>query len=75
MHPRFSSIAVGLVSATLLAASIGSPSPVRADPSEAMVRGWIFEDLDRDGIRDTGEHGLAGTVVCLHRYDWCDHTE
>ncbi len=67
-------MAVGLVSATLLAVSFGGPDPVSAQ-SEALIGGWIFEDLDRDGIRDVGEHGLAGTVVCLHGYNWCDHTE
>jgi hypothetical protein len=73
MHRSVRSIAIGLVSATLLTASLGGLNPVSA--SEGLIGGSIFHDLDRDGIWDAGERSLAGTVVCLHRHDWCDHTE
>ncbi len=59
----------------MLAASLVSPVPVVGQSDDGLIRGWIFEDLDRDGVRDPGELGLAETVVCLHRANWCDHTE
>ncbi len=41
----------------------------------SLIRGWAFDDLNQDGVRDIGESGLAGTVICLIGYNWCDHTE
>lgn len=59
----------------MMAASLVSPHPVVGQSDDGLIRGRIFEDLDRDGVMDPGEFGLAETVVCLHRANWCDHTE
>ncbi len=59
----------------MMAATLVSPHPVVGQSDDGLIRGWIFEDLDRDGVRDPGELGLAETVVCLHGANWCDHTE
>ena len=45
------------------------------DEDRGAIHGWAFNDLDKDGIRESGEFGLAGTVICLVGYNWCDHTE
>lgn len=50
------------------------PMPM-AQERQGVIRGWAFDDLDKDGIREPGEFGLAGTVICLVGYNWCDHTE
>lgn len=42
---------------------------------EGVIHGFAFDDLDKDGMRDPGEYGLPGTVICLVGYNWCDHTE
>ena len=41
---------------------------------EGVIHGFAFNDLDKDGVRDPGESGLPGTVICLAG-NWCDHTE
>lgn len=46
-----------------------------AQDGSGVIRGWAFHDLDKDGLRDAGEPGLEGTVICLVGHDWCDHTE
>jgi hypothetical protein len=50
-------------------------SIVYAQEDWGLIRGSAFHDLDKDGQRDVGEPGLAGTVICLVGYNWCDHTE
>ena len=62
--------AVSLITALFL--STGS---VQALEGQGTIHGWAFDDLDKDGIRETGEFGLPGTVICLVGYNWCDHTE
>jgi hypothetical protein len=63
------SILVALVFVLLIA------RPGYAQEETGLIRGWVFVDQDRDGVRDPTEIGLAETVVCLVGYDWCDHTE
>lgn len=67
-------IAVLLFSAEGVKAS-HNIAPGHALEGEGVIRGRAFDDLDKDGIREAGEFGLAGTVICLIGYDWCDHTE
>jgi hypothetical protein len=52
-------------------------SVVYAQENLGLIRGFVYHDLDKDGVRDPGESGLPGTVICLIGlgYDWCDHTE
>jgi hypothetical protein len=45
------------------------------DEDRGTIHGWAFNDLDKDGIQESGEFGLAGTVICLVGHNWCDHTE
>ncbi|MBW3622054.1 MAG: calcineurin-like phosphoesterase family protein [Armatimonadetes bacterium] len=40
--------------------SAAEPSPARDRP---VARGTVFEDRDRDGVRDPGERGLSGVRV------------
>src|SRR5918996_3616899 len=68
-----------LVSVFLIVALLFSADAVQASQSSAwgLIRGFAFDDLDKDGIREIGEPGLPGTVICLVGYvvPWCDHTE
>lgn len=66
--------AVLLISAGSAQASEGTLSG-KALEREGIIHGFAFNDLDKDGIRETYEFGLPGTVICLVGYNWCDHTE
>lgn len=76
---------VSVFAAVLVAAVLFfSSGAAQASPGEGLTRegiihGWAFDDLDKDGVRETYEFGLPGTVICQVPYDalhfGCDHTE
>ncbi len=38
-------------------------------PNAGTLSGVVFADLDRDGVRDTGEPGIAGATVVVRQVD------
>ncbi|MFZ1506283.1 MAG: SdrD B-like domain-containing protein [Anaerolineae bacterium] len=50
------------ISPTPAATPTGTPTPL---PNSGHVGGVVFDDLDRDGMRDVGEPGLAAALVDL----------
>jgi hypothetical protein len=45
----------------------GQDSVELGQPNGGTLRGVVFADLDRDGVRDTGEPGIAGVAVVVQQ--------
>lgn len=67
-------VAFTLVAAGVLMASLLASGPSSAQTSEGVIRGFAFNDLDRDGDREPGESGVDETTICLLGTDFCDFT-
>jgi serine-aspartate repeat-containing protein C/D/E len=53
---------------TDIAVPLGDTSATRYDFAEALpssLRGFVYSDLNRDGLRDTSEPGIAGVTIRL----------
>lgn len=86
MRTVFLFAALLLISVLLFSTGIAqagrSEQPYNALEREGVIHGWAFDDLNKDGIRETYDFGLAGTVICLtdemtyaESYSGCDYTE
>ncbi|UCF05583.1 MAG: VCBS repeat-containing protein [bacterium] len=64
--PGYSSTMANLVSVTLVA---GQPQVVNfgdiATTPIGVIMGTVYEDLDKDGVKDVGELGIAGVTLSL----------
>jgi hypothetical protein len=45
----------------------GQDSVDLGQTNAGTLRGVVFADLDRDGVRDTGEHGIGGVPVIIRQ--------
>lgn len=62
----YTSTTANIVSVTLVSGQTKSINfgDVSTTPS-GVIEGYVYEDLDQDGLKDVGEDGLAGVLVSL----------
>lgn len=62
-RPRWQAVALIIVVATLLVGALLVASPASA--STSSIRGAVFHDVDRDGVRDDGEGPMPSATLTL----------